>query len=68
MDQVTLRIEIIQDEISEWRETFLLYLNNVAEQTDEENVVPVTFKQDVSIVRIGQSGKLQQCCNIKQVV
>ena len=57
MDQVTLSIQILQDEISEWKETFLLYLSNVTEQMDKENEVPVKFKQDVSIVRIKQSGK-----------
>lgn len=57
MDQVTLSIEILQDEVSEWQETFLLYLSHVTQQMDEDNEVPVTFKQDVSIVRIKQSGK-----------
>lgn len=53
---VTLRINIVQDDISEHEEVFLLLLRDATQPAADGSRIPVTLERDVTTVVIGQSG------------
>lgn len=57
--QVTLDIEIVQDELTELEEVFLLMIRNPAMLPDLEGEVCVSLSRSLSLVRIKMPCKLE---------